>query len=76
MMKTESKAVTGQQPEIKASRRQFLRAASIGGVGAVAAVVGSQTPLAPEAQPAAPEDAGRGYRVSEHVLDYYRSTRL
>ncbi len=75
-MKTESKAVSGQQHEIKASRRQFLRVASISGAGAVAAVVSSQTPLAPEAQPAAPEETGRGYRVSEHVIDYYRSTRL
>jgi nitrous oxide reductase len=75
-MKTESKAVSGQQTEIKASRRQFLRAATIGGAGAVAAVVSSQTPIATEAQPAVPEDTGRGYRVSEHVLDYYRSTRL
>ena len=71
MMKPEDR----QKPEAKLRRRNFLLSASIGSAGAVAAVVATRSPLAIETPPAAPEAKGSGYRNSDHVLHYYRTTR-
>ena len=58
-----------------ASRRNFLLAAGVGGAGVVAAVAtgGKDKPAA--TNPAAPE-ARKGYRASEHVLKYYKTTEV
>jgi hypothetical protein len=61
-------------PEI--SRRRFLFALSAGSAGAVAA---SATPaLVAPAAPAtgSPEATTSGYRETDHVRDYYATTRL
>jgi hypothetical protein len=57
------------------SRRYFLFAA--GGAAAVSAVVAARKDGAP-AQPAAETKAaaGSGYRVTEHVRNYYRTTTI
>ena len=68
-------------PEIAASpdfrRRRFLLAIGAGGA-AVAATAASSAPLAVtvDAGVAKPNDTASAYRVTEHVRDYYRSTKL
>ncbi|OZI43753.1 formate dehydrogenase [Bordetella genomosp. 5] len=60
---------------IDRTRRKFFAGSAAVGAAAVGAVVlpGVQTaPAAPQAQPA-PERGG-GYRVSEHVKRYYKTT--
>jgi hypothetical protein len=59
------------------SRRQvFAGAGTAGALAAVAAV----TPLAesqpPSKQPEAAPEKGGGYRVTQHVLRYYQTTRV
>ncbi|MBL8482512.1 MAG: hypothetical protein JNJ60_09960 [Rhodocyclaceae bacterium] len=74
-MKTDDR----QQPDANLRRRNFLLTATLGSAGAVAAAVtGGALPQAeaPATATATAENAGRGYRVSEHVLNYYRSTRI
>lgn len=60
------------------ARRNFLLAAGAGGVGSVVALAGLST--APEAvcDPAEKQKQGegKGYRLSEHVRSYYRTTRV
>ena len=57
-------------------RRRFLLALGAGGAGAAAVAT---TPLA---RPLAPTeitgaaDSGQGYRETEHVRDYYATTRI
>jgi len=57
-------------------RRRFLFALGAGGAGAAAVVTHSLT--APIAQVTAPEPAAEssGYRETQHVRDYYQTTRL
>ena len=61
----------------KTNRRKFLMAASLGGAGAVAAVVaGKQASdnVGPQAD-AAPQE-GSGYRVTAHIEKYYKTTEV
>lgn len=65
-----------RQPELK-RRRLFAGAGTVGALAATAAVL----PLVKEAEPAAAEpqpapEKGGGYRLSEHVLRYYRTTKV
>ena len=62
-------------PDLK--RRRFLLAIGAGGA-AVATAAANATPLAAQVDPdaAQPEDTASTYRVTEHVRDYYRSTKL
>jgi hypothetical protein len=56
-------------------RRKFLLAAGLGGAGVAAAV--AIAPKAKKAAAAAPQPAqGDGYRVSEHILKYYKTTEV
>jgi len=56
------------------SRRNFLLAAGAGGVATAAAIVAKNSP------PAKPSDSGkratRGYHASEHINNYYRTTKV
>jgi hypothetical protein len=57
------------------NRRNFLLAAGLGGAGAVAALATAQkTRVAGEA--AAPAGKEDGYRVSAHILKYYKTTEV
>ena len=59
----------------KLSRRNFLLAMGAGGTAAAAAIVAkSGTPEAGTA--AETQRATRGYQVSEHVRNYYRTTKV
>ena len=61
----------------KTNRRKFLMAASLGGAGAVAAVVaGKQAAQAPEPGADAAATQASGYRVTEHIEKYYKTTEV
>ncbi|HTZ00548.1 MAG TPA: twin-arginine translocation signal domain-containing protein [Rhodocyclaceae bacterium] len=58
-------------------RRNFLLAATLGGVGAVTALVAEEH-LAPPAAAAKEKTppASQGYRATEHVRRYYATARI
>lgn len=59
----------------KLSRRNFLLAASAGGVATAAAIVAKNSTPGP--QPASTDKrATRGYQSSEHTDRYYRTTKV
>ena len=60
------------------SRRQvFAGAGSVGALAAVAAAVPLVAPQAgPAAEPKAAPEKGGGYRVTQHVLRYYQTTKV
>lgn len=59
------------------NRRQFLLGAGAASVATVATVVTTMTPVA-KAPANAPAKAGsgRGYQLTEHVRNYYRTTAV
>lgn len=57
------------------SRRKFLLAAGAGGAGTIAAVATLRKPGA--AKPSASREAQPdGYRATDHVLKYYKTTEV
>lgn len=64
------------QPKLS-RRRVFAGAGTAGAVAAVAAVVPAlqQEPSAATAANAKPDNGG-GYRLTQHVLRYYQTTRI
>ena len=58
------------------SRRNFLLAVGAGGAATAATLV-AQKP-SPQAQPAtgSGKRATRGYKISEHINNYYRTTKV
>jgi NADPH:quinone reductase-like Zn-dependent oxidoreductase len=58
------------------SRRNFLLAAGAGGVATAAAIVAKNAPSAQSASPDKGKRATRGYQASEHVNNYYRTTKV
>ena len=64
------------QSPTKLSRRNFLLALGAGSAASAAAVVATAVP---QAQPAAGADdkkKTRGYHSSEHIRNYYRTTKV
>jgi len=59
----------------KLSRRNFLLAAGAGGVATAAAIVTTQSTTKP-APATNDKRATRGYQASEHVNNYYRTTKV
>ena len=57
------------------ARRRFLLAVGAGGAGAAVASAAA-LPAAAAAQATEPSDQDAAYRESEHVRDYYRTTRI
>jgi len=59
-------------------RRDFLLSLGIGGAGAAALAVGASVGAVESAVPEAPHTSSdaRGYQVTEHVRNYYRTTKL
>ncbi|MDP2869829.1 formate dehydrogenase [Methyloversatilis sp.] len=58
-------------------RRHFLLTAGIGGVGAAAAVMAVRS--SGDAEPAtdlAAKNGKGGYRMTEHIANYYRTARV
>jgi hypothetical protein len=61
----------------KLSRRSFLLAASAGGVATAAAIVATKPSTTTTPAPATSDKrATRGYQASEHVNNYYRTTKV
>lgn len=56
------------------SRRNFLLAAGAGGVATAAAIVAKNRTAAPSSDKN--KRATRGYHASEHVNNYYRTTKV
>lgn len=64
-----------KSPQSKLSRRRFLLAAGAGSVAATAALVANQ---GREVQPKKKEIVldSKGYRLTEHIQNYYRTTKV
>lgn len=58
------------------SRRNFLLTVGAGGAATAAAIVARQAPVATDATDSKDKRATRGYQVSEHVNNYYRTTKV
>jgi hypothetical protein len=64
-------------PVASPKRRRFLFSLGAGSAAGVAATALSANAAATVVAPAAaPTDTGAGYRETEHVRDYYRTTKL
>ena len=57
-------------------RRRFLLGLGAGGAGAAAVAAQPLAAALPAAASETPTDATQGYRESEHVRDYYATTRI
>lgn len=57
------------------SRRNFLLTVGAGGAATAAAIVGKNTAV-PAASDGKDKRATRGYQVSEHINNYYRTTKV
>ena len=60
----------------KLSRRNFLLAASAGGVATAAAMVASQPKSSKPSPTSNDKRATQGYQASAHVNNYYRTTKV
>jgi hypothetical protein len=60
---------------VSSSRRGFLITVGSGGVAAAAAAVSVVTSESKADEKSDTREASRGYKVSEHVKKYYRTTR-
>jgi TAT (twin-arginine translocation) pathway signal sequence len=58
----------------KLSRRTFLLAAGAGGAAATAAIVANKSPGPAQKQKSIPQS--KGYQLTEHVQNYYRTTKV
>ncbi|GAA0793608.1 formate dehydrogenase [Cupriavidus gilardii] len=66
-----------KEKETRVARRHFLAGAGVVAAAAGAAALTARTPAAPAGAIPAPEPTAadsNGYRVSEHVRKYYRTT--
>jgi hypothetical protein len=63
------------EKKAKLSRRNFLLAVGAGGAATAAAVVATKS-AAPSAEASKDKRATTGYHASEHVKNYYRTTKV
>lgn len=69
-------ASSSVNPSVNPNRRRFLFALGAGGAGAAAVATRSLAgPIAPPVATAG-ADAAQGYRETDHVRDYYATTRI
>ena len=64
------------QGQTKLSRRNFLFAIGAGGAAGAAAIVAKTVPQAVPAASAENKKKTRGYHASEHIRNYYRTTKV
>jgi hypothetical protein len=64
------------EKKAKLSRRNFLLTLGAGGVATAAAVVATSNTNSPTQQTSKDKRATRGYEASEHVNNYYRTTKV
>jgi shikimate 5-dehydrogenase len=60
----------------KLSRRNFLLTLGAGGAATAAAVVATRSATTPPTPATKDKRATRGYQASEHVNNYYRTTKV
>lgn len=58
------------------NRRNFLVAAGLGGAGAVAAVATGRKAVPAGEKQASAQDSVQGYRVTDHIEKYYKTTEV
>jgi hypothetical protein len=58
------------------TRRKFLLAAGLGGAGAAAAVATARKAVPGSKTQAAAADKAEGYRVTDHIAKYYKTTEV
>ena len=58
------------------ARRNFLLSVGAGGAATAAAIVAKTSPGSQAATPEAGKRPSRGYQVTEHVNNYYRTTKV
>lgn len=63
------------RPQSRLSRRSFLLAAGAGSAVATAALVAKITPDV-QSGSAKKDGAARGYHVTEHIRNYYRTAKV
>lgn len=63
-----------KSPDRKLSRRTFLAVLGAGGASATVALVANEKEKRPAAS--AGTESSRGYRVTEHVRNYYRTAKV
>ncbi len=63
------------EKKTKLSRRNFLLAVGAGGAAAAAAIVGKNASTT-SASDSKDKRATSGYKVSEHISNYYRTTKV
>ena len=63
-----------KSPERKLSRRNFLAAVGAGGATAAVALVSKEKEQGGTAS--AKAQSSKGYRLTEHVQNYYRTTKV
>jgi hypothetical protein len=66
------------EKKVKLSRRNFLLTVGVSGAAAGAAAMVAKTPgeAAPQAGDKGDKRATRGYQASEHINNYYRTTKV
>lgn len=64
------------QGKTKLSRRNFLFAIGAGGAASAAAIVAKTVPQAAPEASAEDKKKTRGYHASEHIRNYYRTTKV
>lgn len=57
-------------------RRGFLLSIGAGGTAAAAVALKPLSAVSPPAVPLAAPAAGQGYRDTQHIRDYYRTTKI
>jgi hypothetical protein len=57
-------------------RRKFLLAAGLGGAGAAVALVSADSKKQPTGSEVHAVDTASGYRVTEHIEKYYKTTKV
>ena len=63
--------------EAKISRRQFISSGVVLGAGAITAVAVPSAAMAAQELPAVEnEKQEKGYRLTQHIADYYKSAAL
>jgi shikimate 5-dehydrogenase len=64
------------EKKAKLSRRNFLLTLGAGGAATAAAIVATKSTNSSAAQTSKDKRATRGYQASEHVNNYYRTTKV
>ena len=62
--------------QAKLSRRNFLFAATAGTAATAAAVIGKKQESDKPSADGTSKPAGKGYQVTEHIQNYYRTARI